>query len=874
MKLRNSVIAKITAWMICIASIMGTVVLGICLAYGIFDGLLEQTREEALKSIYKYANMDYSREAFWNHGNSTYAENLRREYFKYGIIKSDSLAEVDFHDRLSYLDTNMTDEELANIVSDQLFLYLLVEKANGSLTGMSMEYYGDYEDMASLAVESDALIKDSEWTYLYADRICYDVAKGIVYYRAEGNYYPVQNVSLCYDGSEGKKVYNYNYDFNNQGYMLNYQSMDTSLFDNYTEEFLDDIKQLQEVAGEEAEITQPDQTDRIEEILGGKGSGSIVNLAELNNTTFSYSKWGTILLDNIRSITGEELMLIDSSNIADGFFIKEAGYYLNENYTLVVRDDIRAEAYWVVSLIPDYVPADRLDSKYNQESWYVNYYYDIVDRNLFQGLGISIVVMVLSFGFLVYAAGHRKAVDGIVLTPFDKIPIDILSVFVCGVEMGAALLAIGILEETDIGRFAYTSLGMCGLFGIFMTVIAVAYILSLCVRVKAGKWWRNSICYWIYSWIRDIAVNIFRNIHMLWKIVVIMGVILFVEIFVIINCYSDVSALFLLLEKLILCIILCVLAMQIYELQKASQRMAEGNLSYKIKTDKMFWECKKHGEYLNKISDGMSKAVDARMKSERLKTELITNVSHDIKTPLTSIINYVDLLSKEELHNDKAAEYLEVLERQSSKLKKLIEDLVEASKASSGNLTVDSQPLDVGVFVTQTVGEFEEKLSIAGLELIVSKLEESVYIMADGRHIWRVVDNLMNNICKYAQKGSRVYVNLEATDKSVSIIFRNISKYPLNISGEELMERFVRGDKSRNTEGHGLGLSIAQSLMKLIDGDMNIVVDGDLFKVVLTFDRYQPKMQELILEKEEEGDQKEKENADFGLQGEGTAMRH
>ena len=206
--------------------------------------------------------------------------------------------------------------------------------------------------------------------------------------------------------------------------------------------------------------------------------------------------------------------------------------------------------------------------------------------------------------------------------------------------------------------------------------------------------------------------------------------------------------------------------------------MAEGNLSYKVNTAKMFWECRKHGENLNKINKGMTKAVDERMKSERLKTELITNVSHDIKTPLTSIINYVDLLSKEELHNEKAAEYLEVLDRQSSKLKKLIEDLVEASKASSGNLAVDSQQLEVGVFMTQTVGEFEEKLAAAGLELIISKPDEPVYIMADGRHVWRVFDNLMNNICKYAQTGSRVYVNLEAVSARVSITFRNISKYP------------------------------------------------------------------------------------------------
>ena len=251
--------------------------------------------------------------------------------------------------------------------------------------------------------------------------------------------------------------------------------------------------------------------------------------------------------------------------------------------------------------------------------------------------------------------------------------------------------------------------------------------------------------------------------------------------------------------------------------------------------DKMWWECKKHAENLNKIGEGMSRAVDERMKSERFKTELITNVSHDIKTPLTSIINYVDLLGKEELHNDKAAEYLEVLDRQSSKLKKLIEDLVEASKASTGSLPVSNERIEAGVFLTQTVGEFEEKLSLVGLELIVNKPLEQVYIMADGRHLWRVVDNLMNNICKYAQPDSRVYVNLDSTGECVTITFKNMSKYPLNISGEELMERFVRGDQSRNTEGHGLGLSIAKSLMDLMKGELEIIVDGDLFKVVLRF---------------------------------------
>ena len=244
---------------------------------------------------------------------------------------------------------------------------------------------------------------------------------------------------------------------------------------------------------------------------------------------------------------------------------------------------------------------------------------------------------------------------------------------------------------------------------------------------------------------------------------------------------------------------------------------------------------KEQGEQINHISYGMTHAIEERLKSERCKTELITNVSHDIKTPLTSIINYVDLLEKEDLHNETAQEYLEVLDRQSGRLKKLIEDLIEASKASTGNLPVHLEKLEAGIFMTQTVGEFEEKTKAAGLDLVIEKPDTPVYIMADSRHFWRVIDNLMNNICKYAQNGTRVYINLEVKEAQVSITFRNTSKYPLNISSEELMERFVRGDESRNTEGSGLGLSIANSLMDLMGGTFRLYVDGDLFKVVLGF---------------------------------------
>ena len=276
---------------------------------------------------------------------------------------------------------------------------------------------------------------------------------------------------------------------------------------------------------------------------------------------------------------------------------------------------------------------------------------------------------------------------------------------------------------------------------------------------------------------------------------------------------------------------------QMKRLQEGGKHIAEGDMDYQIDTEHMLPALKEHAADLNRINEGVSKAVNEKMKSERFKTELITNVSHDIKTPLTSIINYVDLLEKEEIPNENAKEYLEVLERQSARLKKLIEDLIEASKASSGSLSVNLEKLEAGVFLVQTVGEFKEKTEKNKLDLQIKKPEEPIYIMADGRHFWRVIDNLMNNICKYAQPETRVYINLEQTGEKVQITFRNTSRYPLNISSEELMERFVRGDSSRNTEGNGLGLSIAGSLMELMHGKMYLVVDGDLFKVVLEFDR-------------------------------------
>lgn len=248
----------------------------------------------------------------------------------------------------------------------------------------------------------------------------------------------------------------------------------------------------------------------------------------------------------------------------------------------------------------------------------------------------------------------------------------------------------------------------------------------------------------------------------------------------------------------------------------------------------MWFGLKSQANDLNSAADGMSKAVDARTKSERFKTELITNVSHDLKTPLTSIVSYVDLLKKENIENEKAQEYIEVIDRQSKKLKKLTEDLVEASKASSGAVTVNRENLNIGELINQSVGEFSEKLEAANITPVINLPEEEVNVFTDGRLLWRVFDNLIQNIIKYAQPGTRAYFDLTPYNGKAVLCIKNISREPLNMSSEALMERFVRGDSSRGSDGNGLGLSIAKSLTELCGGTFELFLDGDLYKAVLT----------------------------------------
>ncbi|MCR5665995.1 MAG: HAMP domain-containing histidine kinase [Eubacterium sp.] len=448
-----------------------------------------------------------------------------------------------------------------------------------------------------------------------------------------------------------------------------------------------------------------------------------------------------------------------------------------------------------------------------------------------------LVVGVLIFTVLVRSAGERGDRDEVVPRTIDALPMDVFTV----------LSFIGIC----VGVILFSTFSKCS---------GASAVVLMCITVALVAWL-------IIAWAMSLAVN--RKLHRLCKrsligrlvmlvtqsqlnaqqkatLAQIKGPVWFIfSVFVVLEIIgsaffynSDLWGVFWLLwlvEKIIFIVLLSIILKQYAALRVAAQELALGDIAYQVDTAKMYPGLAAHGNDLNHIAEGLQSAVADRMRSERMKTELITNVSHDIKTPLTSIINYVDLLSKEELDNENARQYLEVLSRQSDRLKKLIEDLLEASKASTGNIKIDFERLHVGVILTQVVGEFEERLQTKGITLRVQETNPDTEIMADVRHLWRVFDNLMTNINKYAQEQTRAYINLAEEDGEVVITFLNTSREELNISADELMERFVRGDESRNTEGSGLGLAIARSLTDLMQGHMDIEIEGDLFKVILKF---------------------------------------
>ena len=446
---------------------------------------------------------------------------------------------------------------------------------------------------------------------------------------------------------------------------------------------------------------------------------------------------------------------------------------------------------------------------------------------------VSAIIVFSCFIFLLCSAGHKKNQENLSAGFLTKIPFDLF--FAIWFIVGSTSIAFADFYS-DIFSVIYLltiALPIC-------LLLLTSFLVDFKLRVNLGKWWKNTIiyytCYFLYKTIKKIwnfNKEIFLSLPLIWKTAVLVFGIWIIEWF---TFYTQhIYPLLWFIERLILIPTILYIALILRKLHKSGEELAMGNLSYQTDTSKMFWDFKTHGENLNNIALGMSKAVEERLKSERMKTELITNVSHDIKTPLTSIINYSDLISKETNSNENIKEYSLALHRQSERLKKLLEDLMDASKVSTGNIEVLLAPCEADVFMTQAVGEYEDKLKSHGLDLVTKIPQNSLKIMVDGRHMWRIFDNLMNNVCKYAQSETRVYFTLDKTDDKAVFSIKNTSHYPLDISSEELMERFVRGDRSRHTEGSGLGLSIAKSLTELQKGNFELMVDGDFFKVTISF---------------------------------------
>lgn len=810
-------------------------------------GAYTASKEDCLKNHYDRCSEIYSVMAIANRESKVMREELDKTNFRYGIIRdetpgpeglSDLGRRKNLSDPANYEYCNFETMPDPEAIEREEFLAREFDVGEGTyyswdcrLFGYARVYYDDYEEEVT-ATEEVPIIG-----------YYYNVSDGIFYYETEDKCYRVDEVELFVGNYDTKLRFQYD---SGQGAYYNLDREECVVKDYYLRfNAFDDFAER------------------------------------------SWECWNTITLDgveldhtNIRFVNdeGTESGWLQGKPIAQNYYSYSDGSGMltvkaEEKKTSAEAKDSGPVRYWVISQVRDplvktgihdnFLEGDLFEqAAYVTDLSYTWRYTAIVI------LVVSVILWLISTVLMLIMAGHRGYyetaktdagtardisgeeeqtdagncwVDAVRPGFWQKIPFDVET----GVLLLLGMAAVAFMVEMTYFEISPWNIAVIAIGCGCCYLAGLIWLTDFVVRVKLGKWWRSMFVYMCFKWIwRKVSglvkrtVRFFQeNLSLLWKAILILGGISFLEGFGILltGFAPEAELLIWFLYRAATVVLILLGIVQANKLKEGAEKLADGDLQEKIDTEKMFWEFKKHGEALNSIGDGMSLAVEKRMQSEHFRTELITNVSHDIKTPLTSIINYVDLLQKEEIGNETAKEYLEVLSRQSARLKKLTEDLIEASKASTGSMPVQMERLELGVFLTQTVGEFEEKLQASGLRVVMRKPEKEVFVNADGRHLWRVVENLVQNICKYAQPDTRVYIDLDEREKEAAISFKNISRYELNISGDELMERFVRGDASRHTEGSGLGLSIAGSLMELMRGRLEIVVDGDLFKVVLHF---------------------------------------
>jgi signal transduction histidine kinase len=832
---------KCIAIILCIA---GVIMGAASLAAMIYDA--DYPKGELLDSIYERIADNYSAKILEDYNDSAdEAEFLKKvekdidPQLRFAIVKS---SEQHWNNN-AYI----VAKEIDAFGADAEYLYGSAEDVkNADYWTMGGENFYSFYSTTSLFVmlQTGYTIDNTDLTYQEVSDIVYDAGSNLFYYETTDGYYPVHSIVVT-DEQETKT------------YIL-------------TELKETELPETTFSVGVDESVVEINVTDEAEE-------ASSVRLAYLdeNDAELATLEPGSyVQLENnsgaIRELTEDEELAMGTPgsyvlyvpSLSDITSEKLVHGYENtyiENGLLVLSDLSGDEYYYVFSYVDESVSSDGFPGFFAEAKRWVDLWEGFVSYAILIEV-LSVIAFFASFIFLMYAAGHHRGDDGTIrLKGIDTVWLEPVTLIAALAEFGIGSLVFVVL---DYGVFSVAGFIAVELqLGIMFCLIPLLYAMTVSARIKAKQFWRYTILYWcwrvfakvakkigglfkrFFSWMaeRHRARMEFARTHgtLVARSVILLIIMTLVLGFSFLLCTDfygwEGVLLWFAVAAIFFWIVTLSAVMQMAKLQEGSRRIAGGDLSTPIDTRGLFWEFKVHAENINKVGDGIANAVEKQMKSERFKTELITNVSHDIKTPLTSIISYVDLIEKENVENEKVQEYIEVLDRQSARLKKLIEDLMEASKASTGNLAVHFEKCDARVLLTQIVGEFEEKTAANELEMIVSNPEGEVPVLVDSRHIWRVFDNLLGNICKYAQANTRVYISLVREEKDAVITFKNISKYPLNISGDELMERFVRGDSSRNTEGSGLGLSIAQSLTALMKGTMELSVDGDLFKVTLHF---------------------------------------
>ena len=541
-----------------------------------------------------------------------------------------------------------------------------------------------------------------------------------------------------------------------------------------------------------------------------------------NIMTFGNAEFSDVdgLLSHIRGF--RDYLIYDSSNM--DYQVSNMPISLSElsSYVKSYPPSVDGEFILAIAVDPQYMASDNLQM-YKQQ------YEELrpLSRMAVYGVVLGGIMYLLTMVYLTMAAGRSTDEERTIrLNRFDHIKTE-AALLLIAVPAVALLAAASLLSVYDLGMTEFALLG--GGIALLFNLLFLSGYLSLVRRMKSKTLWANSVCCAAY---RGLQLAL-RNRKATTKTLLSYGG--FLALNILFLCLGGWGFFLAVVFDCAAGVFLMRQAVQRQRILDGIGKIAEGDLKHQIPVERLEGDNLVLAEAVNQIGKGLSSAVEKSIKDERLKSDLITNVSHDIKTPLTSIINYVDLLKREDIQNERAKNYIAILEDKALRLKHLTDDLVEASKISSGNVKLELTRINFQELINQTNGEFSEKFEDKGLRFVVSMPEEPVVIEADGRRLWRIIENLYNNAAKYAMPNTRVYVELTIVGHMVRFSIKNISEQPLNIEAGELTERFIRGDVARSTEGSGLGLSIAKNLTELQKGRFDIYLDGDLFKVTIIF---------------------------------------